>query len=200
MHTAPSSPPREPGRSFRPSLAHLSSPNGFVDKDGYAHTLELTTVMDRCLSRAVSGLLQDNEAAQDNDAHTGEVVDELADEADCEAVERLVDSQVDECANEIDLVASEKGKVESLSVDRDADRSDDCLAATRNSPAVLGCNKFRVGSTNHSAMTWSIVVSTGPNWLQRSDKVIKSIISASTSTTASFTSRGTQKIFRLSVS
>ena len=95
MHTPPSSPPCEPGRSFRPSLARLSSPNCFVDKDGNLHILELPTVMDRCLSRAVSVLLHNNEADKDNEVDTGEVVDEPADEADSEAIERLVDSQVD---------------------------------------------------------------------------------------------------------
>jgi len=129
-------------------------------------------VMDRCLSRAVSGLLHDNEADKDNEVDTGEVVDVPADEADSEAVERLVDSQVDERANEIDHVASEEGNVESRSVDGDADGSDDCLAATSRPPPTHPCKKSRAGTTNHSAMTWSIVVSTCPNWLQRSDKVI----------------------------
>ena len=129
-------------------------------------------MMDRCLSRAVSGLLHDNEADEDNEVDTGEVVDEPADEADSEAVERLVDSLVDERANEIDHVASEGGNVESRSVDGDADGSDDCLAATSSPPPTHRCKKSRAGTTNHSAMTWSIVVSTCPNWLQRSDKVI----------------------------
>jgi hypothetical protein len=95
MHTPPSSPPCEPGRSFRPYLARLSSPNWFVDREDNAHILELPTVMDWYLSRAVSGLLHDNEADEDNQVDTGEVVDEPADEADSEAVERLVDSQVE---------------------------------------------------------------------------------------------------------
>ena len=128
--------------------------------------------MDRCLSRAVSGLLHDNEADKDNEVDTGEVVDEPADEADSDAVERLVDSQVDERANEIDNVASERGNGESRSVDGDADASDDCLAATSSPPPTHRCKKSPAGTTNHSAMTWSIVVSTCPNWLQRSDKVI----------------------------
>jgi len=82
MHTPPSCPPCEPRRSFRPSVARLSSPNCFVDKDCNAHILELPTVKDRCLSRAVSGLLHDNEADEDSQVDTGEVVDVPADEAD----------------------------------------------------------------------------------------------------------------------
>jgi hypothetical protein len=109
--------------------------------------------MDRCLSRAVSGLLHNNEADEDNEVDTGEVVDEPADEADSEAVQRLVDSQVDERANEIDYVASKGGNVESRSVDGDADGSDDCLAATRSPPPTHRCKKSRAGTTNHSAMT-----------------------------------------------
>jgi len=97
--------------------------------------------MDRCLSRAVSGLLHDNEADEDNELDTGEVVDEPADEADSEAVERLVDSQVVERANEIDHVASEGGTVESLSVDRDTDGNDDCLAATSSPPPTHRCKE-----------------------------------------------------------
>jgi len=172
MHTPPSSPLCEPGHSFRPSLARLSSLNCLVDKDGNAHILELPTVMDRCLSRAVSGLLHDNEANENNEVDAGEVVDEPADEVDSKAVERLVDSQVNERANEIDHVASEGGDVESLSVDGDTDGSNDCLAATSSPPPTHQCKNSRAGTTNHSAMTWSIVVSTRPNWLQRSDKVI----------------------------
>ena len=142
-------------------------------------------MMDRCLSRAVSGLLHDNKADEDNEVDTGEVVDEPADEVDTgevvdepadevdsEAVERLVDSQVNELANEIDHVASEGGNVESLSVDGDTNGSDDCLAATSGPPPTHQCKKSRAGTTNHSAITWSIVVSTRPNWLQRFDKVI----------------------------
>jgi len=129
-------------------------------------------VIDRCLSRAVGGLLHDNEADEDNEVDTGEVVDKPAHEADSEAIERLVDSQVDERANEIDHVASEGGNVESRSVDGDADGSDDCLAATSSPPPTHRCKKSRACTTNHCAMTWSIVVSTCPNWLQRSDKVI----------------------------
>jgi len=124
------------------------------------------------LSRAVSGLLYDNEADKDNEVDTAEVVDEPADEADSEALERLVDSQLDERANGIDHVTSEGGNVESRSVDGDADGSDDCLAATSSPPPTHQCKKSRAVTTNHSAMTWSIVVSTCPNWLQRSDKVI----------------------------
>jgi len=139
MHTPQSSPLCEPGRSFRPSLACLASPNSLVDKDGNAHTLELPTEMDQCLSRAVSGLLHDNKADEDNEVDTGEVVDEPADEADSEAVEGLVDSQVDERANEIDHVASEGGNVESLSVDGDTDGSDACLAATSSPPPTHRC-------------------------------------------------------------
>jgi hypothetical protein len=62
--------------------------------------------------------------------------------------------------------------VESRSVDGDADGSDDCLAATSSPPPMHRCKKSRAGTRNHSAMTWSKVVSTCPNWLQRSDKVI----------------------------
>jgi len=172
MHTPPSSPPCEPGHSFRPSFARLYSSNCFIDKDGNEHILELPTLIDWCLSRAVSGLLYDNEADEDNEVDTGEVVDEPADEADSEAVERLVDSQVDERANQIDHVASEGGNVHSRSIDRDADGSADCLVATSSPPPTHRCTKSRAGTTNHSAMTWSIVVSTCPNWFQRSDKVI----------------------------
>jgi len=128
--------------------------------------------MDRCWSRAVSGLLHDNEADEDNEVDTGEVVDESADEADSEAVGRLVDSQVNERANEIDHVASEGGNVESLSVDGDTDGSDDCLAATSSPPLAHQCKKSQAGTTKHSAMTRSIVTSTRPNWLQPSDEVI----------------------------
>jgi hypothetical protein len=128
--------------------------------------------MDRCLSRAVSRLLHDNEVDEDNEVDSGEVVVEPADEADCEGVERLVGSQVDERANEIAHVASEGGNMESRSVDGDADGSDDCLAATSSPPPTHRCKKSRACTTNHSAMTWSIVVSTCPNWLKRSDKVI----------------------------
>jgi len=129
-------------------------------------------VMDWCLSRAVSGLLHDNEANEDNEVDTGEVVGEPDDAADSEAVERLVDSQADEQANEIDHVASEGSIVESQSVLGDADGSDDCLAATCSPPPTHRCKKSQAGTTNHSAMRWSIVVSTCPNWLRRSDKVI----------------------------
>jgi hypothetical protein len=128
--------------------------------------------MDRCLPRAVSGLLHDNEANEDTKVYAGELVDEPADEADSEAVERLVDSQADERANEIGHQASKEGIVESLSVDGDTDGSDNCLAATSSPPPTHRCKRSRAGTTNHSAMTWSIVVSTRPNWLQRSDKVI----------------------------
>jgi len=129
-------------------------------------------VMDWCLSRAVSGLLHDNEADEDNEVDTGVVVEERADEVDSEAVERLVDSQVNERANDIGHVAGEGGNVESLSVDRDTDGTDECLVATSSPSPTHRCKKSRAGSTNHSAMTWSIVVSTCPNWLQRSAKVI----------------------------
>jgi len=139
MHTPPSSPLCEPGRSFWPPLARLASPNCLVDKDGNAHTLELLTEMDQCLSRAVSGLLHDNQADKDNEVDTGVVVDEPADQADSEAIEGLVDSQVDERANEIDHVASEGGNVESLSVDGDTDGSDACLAATSSPPPTHRC-------------------------------------------------------------
>jgi hypothetical protein len=128
--------------------------------------------MNRCLSRAVSGLLQDTEAEEDKVVHAGEVVEEPADEADSEAVERLVDSQVDEGGNVIDYVATQGGKVESLSVDGDTNGSDYCLAAASSPPSTHRCKKSRAGNTNHSAMSSSIVVSTRPNWLQHSDKVI----------------------------
>jgi len=85
--------------------------------------------MDQCLSRAVCGLLHDNEADKDNQVDTREVVDKPADEVNCEAVDRLLDSQVDERTNEIDHVASDIGNVESLSVDGDTDGCDHCLAA-----------------------------------------------------------------------
>ena len=90
--------------------------------------------MDRCVSGAVSGQLHDNETDEDNEVDTGKVVDDPADEADSEAVERLVDLLVDERANEIDHVPTEGGNVESLSVDGDTDGSDDCLAATSSPP------------------------------------------------------------------
>jgi len=121
--------------------------------------------MDRCLSWAFGGLLYDNEADEDNQLDTGEVVDEPTDEADSEAVERLVDSQVGERANEFDHVASEGGDVESRSVDGDADGSDDCLAATSSPLPTHRCKKSRAGTTKHPGMTRSIVVSTCPNWL-----------------------------------
>jgi hypothetical protein len=129
-------------------------------------------VMDRCVSRTVSDLLHDNKADEDNVVDNHEVVDQHADEADSDAVERLVDFQVDERANVIAHVAREGGNVESQSVDADADGSDDCLAATSSLPPMHRCNKSRAGNTNHSAVTWSVVVSTCPNWLQRSHKVI----------------------------
>jgi len=69
-------------------------------------------------------------------------------------------------------VASEGGNVQSRSVDGDADGTDDCLAATRSLPPTHRCKKSRAGTSNHSAMTWPIVISTCPNRLQRSDKVI----------------------------
>jgi len=128
-------------------------------------------VMDRCSSRAVSGLLHDNAADKHHEVDTGEVVDEPTDEADSEADERLVDPQVDERANEIDHVASKGGNVESLSVDGDTDGSDDCLAATSSPSPTHRCKKSRDDTTNHTAMTWSIVVSTRPDWLQRFDKM-----------------------------
>jgi hypothetical protein len=84
----------------------------------------------------------------------------------------LFDSQVNECANEIDHVASEGGNVESLSVDGDTNGSDDCLATRCCPPPTHRCRKSRARTTNHSTMTWSIVGSTRPNWLRRSDKVI----------------------------
>ena len=96
---------------------------------------------DRYLSRAVCGLLHDNEANEDNEVHTGEVAEESADEVDSEAVERLVDSQVDERTNVIDHVASKGGYVESWSVDRDTDGSDDCPAATSSPPPTHRCKK-----------------------------------------------------------
>ena len=121
--------------------------------------------MDRCLSRAVSGLLHNKEADEYSEGDTGAVVDEPADEEDSEAVERLVDSQVDERANEIDHVVSAGVIVESLSVDGDTDGSDDCLAATNSPPPTHRCKTSQAGTTNHSAMTWSRVISTCPNWL-----------------------------------
>ena len=129
-------------------------------------------MIDWCLSRAVSGPLHSEEADEDNEVDTREVGDEPADEADSEAIKRHVDSQVDERANEIDHVASYGGNVESRSVDGDAHGSDDCLAATSSPPATHRCKKSRAGTTNHFSLTWSIVVSTCPNWLQGSDKVI----------------------------
>jgi len=199
MHTPPSSPPCEPGCSFRPSLACLSSPNSLIDKDGTAHIFDLPTVMDRCLSRAGSGLLHNNEADEDNEVDTGELVDEPADEVDSEAVKRLVDSQVNERAKEIDHMSSEGGNVVSRSVDRATDESNDCLAATSSPPPTYPFKKSQAGATNHFAITWSIIVSTRRNWVESSDKVIQSIIGVCTSTTAWFTRRETQKIFRPSV-
>ena len=128
--------------------------------------------MGRCLSRAVSGLLHNNEADENNAVDTGEVVDRPADEADGKAVESLVDSHVDEHANVIDHVTSEGGNVESLSVDGDTDGSDDCLAAMSSSPPTHRYKNSRAGTTNYPALTWSIVVSTRPNWLQRSDNLV----------------------------
>jgi len=120
-------------------------------------------MMDRCLSRAVSGLLHDNNADKDNVEDSGDVVEEPTDEVDSEAIERLFNSQVEECADEIDDFAREGGNVVSRSVDRDTDGSDDCLAATSSPLPMHRCKKSQAGTTNHSAMTWSIVVRTRPN-------------------------------------
>jgi len=91
MHTEPNSPLCEPGRSLRPALARVSSPNRLVNKTGNAHTLELPTEMDLCLSRAVCGLLLNDNAYEENDVDNGEVVDSPDDVVDDEAVERPVD-------------------------------------------------------------------------------------------------------------
>ena len=93
------------------------------------------------MSRAVSGLLHDNEADKDNEVHTGDVVYQPADEADSAAVDSLVDFQVNEHAHEIEHVASEGGNVESWSVDRDTNGSDHCLAATSSPPPTHRCQK-----------------------------------------------------------
>jgi hypothetical protein len=53
--------------------------------------------------------------------------------------------------------------VESRSVDGDTDGSDDCLAATGSPASTHRCKKSRAGTTNHSAITWSIVVSPRAN-------------------------------------
>jgi hypothetical protein len=90
--------------------------------------------MDQCLPRVVSSQLHDSEDDKDSEVDTGEVVDESADEPDSEAVERVVDSQVEELTNEIDHVASEGGSVEFWTVDKDTDGHDDCLAATSSPP------------------------------------------------------------------
>jgi hypothetical protein len=129
-------------------------------------------VIDVCLSSAVSGLLHDNEADEDTEADAAKVVHKPADKGDSEVVERLLDLHVNECANAIDYVASEGGNMESLSVEGHTDGSDDCLAATSSPLPMHRCSKSRGGTTNHSTMTRSMVVSTSPNWLQRSDKVI----------------------------
>jgi len=200
MQKPPSSPPCEPGRSFLLTLACLSSPNCCVNKDENAHILELPTVMDRCLSCAVTCPLENNKAKEDDEFDTGEVVDEPPDEVDSEAVPWIVDSISYECPNEIDHVTNKRGNVESRSVDGDTDGSDDCLAATWSPPPTHRCKKSWAGTTNNSAMTWSIVATTHLIWLQCSEKVIQSIISASTTTKAWLTPRGTQKIFRPSVS
>jgi hypothetical protein len=97
--------------------------------------------MDWSLSRAVSGVLHDNEADEDTEVDTDEVLDEPPDEANCKAVKRLVDSQVDESTTEIDHVASEGGNVESVSVDGDTDGSDGCLAATSSPHPTHRCKK-----------------------------------------------------------
>jgi hypothetical protein len=55
--------------------------------------------MNRYLSMARCGPLHDNEADADHEVDASQVLDESADEADCEAVERLVDGQVEELAN-----------------------------------------------------------------------------------------------------
>jgi hypothetical protein len=70
-------------------------------------------VMAWCLSRVVSGLLHDNKANEDDEVDTDVVVEEHPDEADSEATQRLDDSHLDECANELDHVASEADNVES---------------------------------------------------------------------------------------
>jgi len=69
------------------------------------------------VSRACSSLRYENEAHKDNEVDPGEVVDEPADLVDSEAVKRLVHPHVDECTDEIDIVASEGGLVESRRVD-----------------------------------------------------------------------------------
>jgi hypothetical protein len=115
-----------------------------VDKDGNAHILEVPTVMDRCVARAVSGLLYDHEADVDTEVDTGEVVDEPPDEADSAAIKRLVHSQVDECANEIDNVASEGCNVVSQSIDGDTDGSDVCPAATCSPLPTHRCNSHEL--------------------------------------------------------
>jgi len=199
LHTQPNSPPCKPGWSSWPWLVYLSSPNCFVDKDGNARILELPTVIAECFSSIYSGLLHNNESDEHNDVHTGQLVDTPPDKEDREAVERLVDSQVDEQANEIDHVASRGQNVESWIVDWDTKQSDDCLAAISNPPPVHQGKKSQAGTTHHSPMTWSIVVSTRPNRLQRSHKVIKLIISPTISTMASYAWRETQKIFWSSV-
>jgi len=97
--------------------------------------------MGQSLLKAISRLVHDHEADEDNEVDTSEVVDEPGDQADSEAVERLVDSKIDERENEIDHVASKGGNVEFRSVDGDANRSDDCLAATSCPPPTHRCQK-----------------------------------------------------------
>ena len=128
-------------------------------------------MMDWSLARAISGLLHDNKADENNEVDTGGVVDEPAEEVDSEAIERLVDSHVNKRASKINHVASEGRNVESQSADRDTNGSDYYLPATSSLPSTHRGKKSQDSTTNHFAMTWSIVVSTCPNWLQRSAKV-----------------------------
>jgi len=199
-HTTPSSLLGEPGYFSWPTLACICSPHSTVDRDGNAHLIELQTVMDQCLSGAVSSQLHHNKAHKVSELDIGEVVDKPTDDADSEDIMRPGDSHLDERANEIDHFPSKWGNVESQSVARDTDASDDCLAATSSPPATHRYTKSQADTPNRSTMTLLIVICTCSNWHQPSDEVIGSMISMSTSTTSWFIPREMQKILRLAVS
>lgn len=61
------------------------------------------------MSRALSGLPSDEKANKDSEVDTGGVANEYTDEVDSEAIDRLMDSEVDERANAIEHVANEAG-------------------------------------------------------------------------------------------
>jgi len=143
-----------------------------VDKHGNAQIFNVPIGIDRCLSRAVTSLLHDVKAHKGNNIDTGVVLDEPADKADSDAVESLLHFEVDERADKIEHEGSKGGNVECRRVEGETNGSDDGLPATSSPPATHWCDQSRAGITNHCAVTWLLVVSTCPNWLQYSDKLI----------------------------